>query len=96
MVCIISTCDEKFRGKSPLKIDELNLFVVFPKKQVGSAIRNHRLFDACKKAKYSDTEMSHEKERIIVAKRVGTYLSLFKATGTISIENIESFFSNKR
>lgn len=66
---------------------------MFPKKQVNSAIRNHSLFDAFKKVKYYDTEVSHEKERIIVAKQVGIDLSLFKATATISIENVDLFFS---
>jgi hypothetical protein len=78
----ISTCDE---NKYPLKIGDLNLFVVFPKKQINSAMGKHSLFDAFKKVKYYDTEVSHEKERIIVAKQVSIDLSLFKATGTISI-----------
>jgi hypothetical protein len=85
-----------YKNKFPLKIGDLNIFVVFPKKQVNSAIRNHSLFDAFKKVKYYDTEVSHEKKRIIVAKRVGTYLFLFEATGTISIENVDLFFFNKR
>tara|TARA_R110002003_G_scaffold3302_1_gene25064 strand:+ start:2069 stop:2512 length:444 start_codon:yes stop_codon:yes gene_type:complete len=88
-----SDCDKKFIGKFPPKIGDLNLFLIFPKKQIDRSIRNHRLFTAIKKIKFYETEVSHDVNRIIVAKQITIDACSFKATGTIIIENVELFFS---
>lgn len=89
----LSICDAKFIGKFPLKIGELNIFLVNPKKFKDLRIRNHKLFDSIKKIKNYDTEVSHSKELFLLFKQIDIDYYSYKATDIISVENINLFFT---